>query len=188
MRLAPQSVTSYSILMDSSTVEIISERLDQLEREIARQELVVRALREERDEILVAMRVIKRFAGGGSEVLRPDKATEGLLGGVPSSTTRQGDQPAEDKDEKLTTPEMILRVLKANGGVMQAKDILAEVRKLYWADAPSSSVGPTAWRMWKERRLAKVEDGYALPNEERPAGETAGPSERRGAAGDGTLL
>jgi hypothetical protein len=55
---------------------------------------------------------------------------------------------------------------------MEPKDITAKIREQWWPDAPSQSVGPIAWRMWKkEGRLVKDGNLYSLP----PNGDRVAP-------------
>jgi hypothetical protein len=80
------------------------------------------------------------------------------------------------RERTPTVPEMILSVLLRphllDDPGMEPKDITAKIREKWWPDAPSQSVGPIAWRMWKkEGRLVKDGNLYSLP----PSGERTKP-------------
>lgn len=173
----------------SGPVDMIAERLATLEAQIASHELSLKVLREERDELLVAVRVIRRFSGEEREVavaMVIGDHRKGLAASLNEDARVEQEERAIQRAAK-TTPQMILEIL-ADHQVMNPRDLLGEVQKRYWPDAPSSSVGPTAWRMWKDGRLTKGDDGYSLPNEERPAVSPADPSERSNTGGNGSLF
>lgn len=176
-------------MLMSGPVDMIAERLAALETQMASLELGLKALREERDELLVAVRVIRRFSGEEREI-----AVAMVIGDQKKGPSASLDEDARiERGERATqraektTPQMILEIL-ADHEVMNSKQLLEEVQKRYWPDAPSSSVGPTAWRMWKDGRLTKGDAGYSLPNEERPAVSPADPSERSNTGGNGSLF
>lgn len=174
--------------MASLTHSIISERVTELDEQIARQDLVLKALREERNELLVALKVIKRFSSEADDISRSDESARKVTSeDISPKPAGAQNQSSERAIVRKTTPEMILDILSGRGA-MNAKDLVIEVRKRYWPEAPASSVGPTAWRMWKDGRLTKGEDGYFLPNEKGPAVPAADPLERSEAGGNDSLF
>lgn len=139
-------------------------------------------LGQEEEELTTAIRVARRYAD-------EEEATEPDVG--PDLESRRIDfvERAEAEAERIeseiekrkpdtapTVPEMIHEILLRPhllGDVgLEPKDILIQIRKRWWPDAPSTSVGPIAWRMWKkEGRLVKDGNLYSLP----PAGDRAPP-------------
>lgn len=174
--------------MDSAA-DMIAARLAEIEVRIGQQELAIRAMREERDELLTAVRVFRRFSGSELDILAANVLEERkkVMSASLDEVAKIEQQERAQQRAGMTTPQMILEIL-ADHPVMSSRDLLAEVQKRYWADAPSSSVAPTAWRMWKDGRLAKSEDGYSLPNRERPVAGATGLLERDDTAGSGSLL
>lgn len=67
-------------------------------------------------------------------------------------------------------PDMIIEALteaseKLNVDALTPSAILTFVRQKYWPTAKSTDVGSTAWRMWKDGRLTRPENGtYGLPS------------------------
>ncbi len=141
-------------------------------------------LAQEEEELTTAIRVAKRFAeddGEGDEVSFsvPDQERRriDIVERAEAEAARQEAELEKRKpDTAPTVPEMIHEILLRphllDDPGMEPKDILNEIRKRWWPDAPSTSVGPIAWRMWKkEGRLVKDGNLYSLP----PHGDRAPP-------------
>ena len=71
-------------------------------------------------------------------------------------------------------PDMIIEALtEASGNLnvdgLSPSALLTFVRQKYWPEATNQDVGSTAWRMWKDGRLARPSTGiYALPAKNSP--------------------
>jgi len=146
----------------------IRERREAVVDLIARHELALSYLKQELNELDVAVRVCERFHD------RPDFAD--LLPLATDTTDGEQRKPTGIP----TMADMILAVLQnaeaANEGPLEPKDIVARIRQRWWPDAPNSSVGPTAWRMWKDKRLDKTGAAYSTPKDEAPGGASPGAS------------
>jgi hypothetical protein len=142
------------------------------------------SLAQEEEELTTAIRVARRFAEEGWEdedlaAPEPDleKRRIDILERAEAEADRQEAELQKRKPESApTVPEMIHEILLRphllDDPGMEPKDILNEIRKRWWPDAPSTSVGPIAWRMWKkEGRLVKDGNLYSLP----PHGDRAPP-------------
>jgi hypothetical protein len=67
-------------------------------------------------------------------------------------------------------PSMIIQMLadaaEAGKPGLTPAEILDGIQLMYWKDAKSTDVGSTAWRMWRDGRLAKPDEHsplYTLP-------------------------
>lgn len=61
-----------------------------------------------------------------------------------------------------TTEEMIFAVLDG-AGWQRPNQITAAIRARYWKEAPRNAAPPVAWRLGRDGRLEKGDDGYRLP-------------------------
>lgn len=123
-------------------------------REIAEEAKELRgrleALETEDAELESAEKVLLRFGTVPSEpVARPSSDFTGKPEGTP------------------TTPNMILALLKEAQGHqgkvgLEPREMQILISKRWWPSVKSEDVGPTAWRMWKEGRLAKQGSIYML--------------------------
>ena len=125
-----------------------------------RHEVALAYLKQERIELETAVRVFDRFHD------RPDFSD--LL---PSA---KADEPEVRKPEGIPTmPEMIMGALAEaaidTGQWMEPKEIVSVIRRRWWPDAPSTSVGPIAWRMAKEGRIKKQGGVYTVLANEAPS-------------------
>ena len=131
----------------------IRARKDEVADLIGRHEVALAYLRQELVDLEVAIRVCERFHDRHdySKIL-PAKA------GAPEEVRKPSGIP--------TMADMITHVLEVSdfdeAGSMEPKEILAQIRKIWWPDAPKDSVGPIAWRMWKEGKLQKDGSRYFL--------------------------
>jgi 3',5'-cyclic AMP phosphodiesterase CpdA len=66
-----------------------------------------------------------------------------------------------------TTPNMILTLLREaaaeNKPGLEPREMQMIIARRWWPGVKSEDIGPTAWRMWKEARLAKDGPLYMLP-------------------------
>jgi hypothetical protein len=108
------------------------------------------SLETEDQELASAERVLSRFG----EVEEPEPETAASANGKPAGTP--------------TTPNMILALLReavAQGKPgLEPKEMQISISKRWWPSVKSEDVGPTAWRMWKDKRLVKAGSLYMLPN------------------------
>jgi hypothetical protein len=148
----------------------VRERLDEVEALISQHEVALAYLRQESTELNTAVRVFDRFHS------RPDYS--GILPAHPSPVAPEADLKKPAGIPRMS--EMIITVLREYDliGPMEPKEIAEWIRKRWWPEAPSTSVGPTAWRMWKEGRLIKEGAAYSLPKDETPTVGPVGVSER----------
>lgn len=151
----------------------VRARLDEVSDLIDRYTLNLAMLRKELDDLQVAVRVFERFHE------RRDYAAELVHETGPAAKpTVTAAKPAV----LPTVPEMIVEALGFARDEMklpgwEPKTILGFIRDRYWPEAQQTSVGPIAWRMAQEGRLLKRGTLYCLPENETPAGPTAGVSE-----------
>jgi hypothetical protein len=151
----------------------VRARLAEVVDLIGRHEVALAYLKQEHGELEIAVRVMDRFYERQSfgELLPPDRAAPEPDTGKPAGVP--------------TVPHMIAEVLSLRalldgpGAALAPKEILAEIRRLWWPDARTNDVSPILWRLAKEGRLAKTGKTYSLPKEETPAVQPAGASERR---------
>jgi hypothetical protein len=106
------------------------------------------ALEAEDEELATAQAVIERF-------------------GKPVETEVESEPGASGKPEGTpTTPNMILALLReavAQGKPgLEPKEMQISISKRWWPSVKSEDVGPTAWRMWKDGRLAKNGSIYMM--------------------------
>lgn len=149
----------------------IEQQLDRIRSRIAALMEEAKPLEDEIKELDMAGRVVARLTGaewpplGEGDAKEPKASATGRPEGIPS------------------TPEMVMTILTEDAGFsdgMTPKDIQDEIAKRWWPDVKSELVGPTIWRMWKQKRLVRTADGRydlprenAAPREEKPVGETS---------------
>ncbi len=130
--------------------------MKEVEALIPRHETMLAFLRKERDNLAVALQVLDNLDKRPAYL---DPIRLPAEGDARSETTKPEGTP--------TVPNMIIEALMEAQDMglhgMKAETITKWVRDRYWPDAPSSSVGPTAWRMARDNRLVRVGDLYALP-------------------------
>jgi hypothetical protein len=112
------------------------------------------ALDAEDEELASAERILVRFGFALAET--EAMTTTEVGGGKPPGTP--------------TTPNMILALLReaeAQGKPgMEPREMQISISKRWWPTVKSEDVGPTAWRMWKDGRLAKEGSLYMLKKTE----------------------
>ncbi|MDO9248213.1 MAG: hypothetical protein Q7U11_17250 [Phenylobacterium sp.] len=154
--------------MMTSAVDQIRDRLDVVDGSIAAMEESMTLLRAERAELANALRVIERFADADELAprLEPDLDKRRVEPSEPAASIAM--DPEKRKPDNIpSVPDMILEVLLKphllGDPGMEPKDILARIRERWWPEAPSTTVGPIAWRMAKDKRLVKSGGTYSLP-------------------------
>jgi len=165
----------------NDTVHAIKGRLAEVDGQLEAVDVTKARLLEERAELVTALKVWGRFADEDEPVGSPEpdleKRRRDVVEAAEALAERQEQEIEKRKpDDAPTVPEMILEVLLRphllDDPGMEPKDITAAIRERWWPDAPSSSIGPIAWRMWKkEGRLVKDGSLYSLP----PHGDRAPP-------------
>jgi hypothetical protein len=152
-----------------STIAAIIERMEDINRHLEQLDVSVRVLRQEREDLATALRVMRRFgaedeAGPVVEPSLEGRRVEPEEGAAPSGKRPPGTPPI---------PEMILEVLSyadvVDAGGLAPKHIVTAIRDKWWPGARAESVGSIAWRMSREGRLLKEDGRYRLPPE--PSGE-----------------
>jgi hypothetical protein len=127
-------------------------------------------LRARRREIADEAKELRsRLAGLEAEDTELESAEKVLLrfGAVPSEPVARPTSEFSGKPEGTpTTPNMILALLREAQGQgkagLEPKEMQITISKRWWPSVKSEDVGPTAWRMWKDGRLAKVGSLYML--------------------------
>jgi hypothetical protein len=79
-------------------------------------------------------------------------------------------------------PDMIIVALRDARSIgkrgLEPREMTEFIAKKWWADVPQNSVGPIAWRMWKNHKLQKRESRYFLAkSDEEDDGGTGLPSQ-----------
>ncbi|MDO8324900.1 MAG: hypothetical protein Q7T23_18405 [Phenylobacterium sp.] len=152
-----------------------------MDHRLAAMEVSMGLLRDERMELVNALRVIERFADPDEIAAQSEPNLEiRMVAPEESAAVETVETEKRKPDDIPSVPEMILAVLLKphllGDPGMEPKDILARIREKWWPEAPSTSVGPIAWRMAKDGRLVKSGGAYSLP---RKAGEAEVPSAPR---------
>jgi hypothetical protein len=90
------------------------------------------------------------------------------LGAVPPDEGEVAAETSGKPPGTPTTPNMILALLReahAQGKAgLEPREMLISISKRWWPSVRSDDIGPTAWRMWKEGRIAKNGSVYMLKN------------------------
>ncbi len=128
-------------------------------------------LRARRKEIAGEIRAIR-------ERLETLEAEHGELEAAERTLVRLGATPPEEGEVEVesggkppgtpTTPNMILALLREAHAQskpgLEPREMMISISKRWWPSVKSEDIGPTAWRMWKEGRLAKSGSLYMLKN------------------------
>jgi hypothetical protein len=132
----------------------------------ARYEELAAKARSEAMEFETAERVWLRLFGPFDD----EQETTDTISQMTEAERRQNGADAIDvrrKPEGIPpVPEMILEALKEAEGEgkpgLAPQSLLAYVRNKYWPEAGNSDIGSTAWRMWKDGRLAKPDENSSV--------------------------
>ena len=155
------------ILMTTDLFALLRARRREIADEAKELRSRLVSLETEDSELELAEKVLLRFGVVPSEpVARPASELSGKPEGTP------------------TTPNMILALLReaqAQGKAgLEPKEMQITISKRWWPSVKSEDIGPTAWRMWKDGRLAKsgslymlavktgIEEAAGFPWEEKP--------------------
>ena len=137
----------HTVIMATDPFALLRYRRKEIASELSELRERIAALESEDGELATAESVVARFGNINDEVDAPPP-TEGKPEGTP------------------TTPAMILALLReanAQGKMgLEPKEMQITISKRWWPSVKSEDVGPTAWRMWREGRLAKNGSLYML--------------------------
>lgn len=133
--------------MREATESEIRERLIEAHKRLDTYEVALKRLLSELTEMRVALRSIDGAqaypanVGGKGRTRKPP--------GIPPMT------------------QLIVSVLLSrDGGPMEPREIVEEIRARWWPDAPVTSVGPIVWRMAKEGVLSKERQLYSISSDQ----------------------
>jgi hypothetical protein len=137
-------------LMATDSFELLRARRKELAADRHDLKAKLEAVDAEDAELAAAERVLLRF------------------GIVPTETPVMSEDASGKPPGTPTTPNMILSLLReaqAQGKPgLEPKEMMISISRRWWPTVKSEDVGPTAWRMWKDRRLAKAGSLYMIPN------------------------
>jgi len=165
------------------TLQTIRSKRNELLSTAAKYEALAAKARAEAADYEAAERVwlklLPEQEGEGSGIrMKPPPATLSIdsdkalvsIGGGPFVSTSSLAVPRSKPTEIPSVPDMIIEALteandRLNVDSLTPSAILSFVQQKYWPDAKSADVGSTAWRMWKDGRLTRPQEGlYGLPN------------------------
>jgi hypothetical protein len=177
-------------MRNALTTDSVSERLAAIKQRL---EDIVRERHElqlERDDLFAVQRTFDRMSGASpseAATAAAQSSATAALSAKPvvsvsfsSSATGAGQMRIKKPDNIPTMPEMILETLEIHSLVtegMPPKDITAFIAERWWPEVTFESVGPIAWRMHRDGKIAKNDKGYALNAETpdvRPSGVSGG--------------
>jgi hypothetical protein len=138
------------MIMTTDSFALLRARRREISEEAKEARARLAALEAEDAELEAAEKVLLRFGAVPSEpIARPASDLAGKPEGTP------------------TTPSMIMALLReavAQGKPgLEPREMMISISKRWWPSVKSEDVGPTAWRMWKDGRLAKDGSLYMLP-------------------------
>lgn len=136
--------------MATDTFALLRYRRKEIAAEVHDLRVKLQALEKEDGELASAETVLARF------------------GPVPDETEAEAaSTPGDGKPTNIpTTPNMILALLREAHAQdkpgLEPREMQISISKRWWPSVKSEDVGPTAWRMWKDGRLAKVGSLYMI--------------------------
>lgn len=141
---------AHTFIMATDSFSLLRARRKEIATEVEDLRKQLGVLEAEDAELAAAERVLTRF--GAAATQETEVAAE-AGGGKPAGTP--------------TTPNMILALLREAHGQgklgLEPREMQISISKRWWPSVKSEDVGPTAWRMWKDGRLAKEGSLYMLP-------------------------
>lgn len=159
VRLDSVMARVHTVLMSTDPYAMLLHRRREIASELDGLRERLRVLEAEDQELAAAEKVLARF---GAE-LQPDMIVQGQDGSATIVQVKTIGKP----EGTPTTPNMILALLReaqAHGKKgLEPRDMQISISKRWWPAVKSEDVGPTAWRMWKDGRLAKDGSLYMLP-------------------------
>lgn len=176
-----------NITDDSTDIERIRSRREEIEREKKDAVLRISALTSEDQELEIAERVILRLSGRGNHAhsILPSLRQEahGVVGGP-----KEGEVVSKPAGTP-TMPEMITEALRfarfVDKSGLTPKEMTKYIAGKWWPEVSMIHVGPIAWRMMKRGQLtkrSKDDSMYSLPNDESPGAGTSGDSDDDGSS------
>jgi (2Fe-2S) ferredoxin len=162
---------------------------DSYERVIERRSVVIAGIEEARAllqgmeaelrELEIAQRVLGRLSGRSIEDVSDHNVR--LAKGA-DAVAKAFIDTSRKPEQTPTVPVMILDAIRdahSRGLIgLKPKEMVDYIARTYWPEVKPTSVGPIAARMLAQGRLVKEPKFglYALPENETPAGDTAGVS------------
>jgi hypothetical protein len=140
----------HTVIMATDSFALLRYRRKEIAAEVHDLRVKLQALEREDGELASAERILARFGPA------PDEAETASV-------------PGDGKPTNIpTTPSMIIALLREAAGQgkpgLEPREMQISISKRWWPTVKSEDVGPTAWRMWKEGRLAKSGSLYMLKN------------------------
>jgi hypothetical protein len=137
-------------MTDSLTLLQVENEMAAIARQIAALRDKIRELEALRGELEVAARVVRRLSGSAASSGPAIKVV------VPQAMAGR----------PKTYPDTILAVLGDSKAPLSPSEVIRSIQELYRPDAKPDDIRPTLWRMWKEERISKNEEGaYYLRKE-----------------------
>lgn len=150
-----------------STANMIRARVAEVDKRLADLETTVRLLRDEREELQTALKVINRFADDDDAApIEPDLEARRV--------DLAGTEPEPVKSAKSSKPpgtipiaDMIIAILseasvRGTAGLLP-KEMVPIIRERWWPEARGESIGSIAWRMASKGQLLSEEGRYFIP-------------------------
>lgn len=160
----PSSPISSSKMANLSKLKLVQYKRRAIAQKIAQQRDVLTALEAQERDLEIAERVLASLDADDQPELVLEPVTEPDPEPANSNVEQSG-----KPDGIPTMPEMIteaLRDAKARGlKGLEPKDIAAYIASKWWPGVKINNVGPIAWRLYKNSRLAKRQAKYRLPDE-----------------------
>ena len=173
----------YHDMAKVSKLRLLQLRRRSIQEEITRHKDAISSLESKLSEYEITERVLASLGDdGGDENQFEDTNQEDVTVTPSGSAIKPKGLP--------TMPTMIIESLqdartRGQKG-LEPKEMGEYIEKKYWPGMPLHIVGPTAWRMHKDGRLAKRESRYFLvQNDEGSDAQTSEPSTSESGAGGG---
>lgn len=129
------------------------------EEEIARHQEAISSLQSKLSEYEIAERVLASLDDDiGEETHADENQDEAPMTAASSSTIKPDGLPT--MPAMIVASLIIARTRGQNG--LEPREMAELIEERYWRGMPLHIVGPTAWRMYKDGRLAKRESKYFL--------------------------
>jgi hypothetical protein len=143
-----------------SKLKMVQYKRRVVSQKIAQQREILAALERQERDLETAERVLVELEAGTEPELALEPEPE-IAPALP--------EPPGKPEGIPTMPDMIFEALKdarARGlKGLEPKGITAFIAAKWWPDVRINNVGPIAWRMYKNERLAKRQSKYRLPDE-----------------------
>ena len=143
-----------SLMVDH--LRIARRRLAEVEAETQRLTDALRAVASERDELLTAVRVMERLAGGaGADADESD---------AEPSPSHDGEDALPVGGQAMTVMEMTVEILKGASKPLLPREIADLIRERWKPDLRGSAINNTVYRMKQRGEVDALDDGrYRWP-------------------------